>query len=161
MSLTFLWLNASRERVRLALRLSPARVRSVISTCHCASSYKYHNHPTKMHHQHDFSKSLISYRTYLQQDPSQRRLSDFINIIDSLFPLCSTSSTDESLLIALLMTDPKYVAGIFVPATAILTLNPIVCFGIQTCKPATKPMTSGTLWYVSVVFHGCIQTDTV
>lgn len=64
-----------------------------------------------MHQDYDFSKSLVSYRAYLRQDPSERRLSDFISIIDGLFPPSSTtSSADDLLLTSLVMTDPKYVA---------------------------------------------------
>ncbi|KAB5591328.1 SH3 domain-containing protein [Ceratobasidium theobromae] len=55
--------------------------------------------------QHDFSAALASYREYLRLDHSQRKLSDFITIIDSLFPPISTPA-DDLLFIGILMADP-------------------------------------------------------
>ncbi|KAG8712564.1 hypothetical protein FRC09_019720 [Ceratobasidium sp. 395] len=69
----------------------------------------------------DISQALASFDTYLQLDPSERQLTDFIDIINTLSPTSSFSVSDlleDILLIQLIMTmDPN------IPAHAGMNTN--------------------------------------
>ncbi|KAG9119663.1 hypothetical protein FRC07_005205 [Ceratobasidium sp. 392] len=67
-----------------------------------------------MHRPYDLSSALASYRAYYEQPPSEQRLSDFIAVLDSLYPRRSSQSADNLLLLQLIMIDPN----LFTPTNA-------------------------------------------